>query len=199
MYQYTFEGRPRTDPTAPFVIVLSGAHTPALNAQGREVEGFGRGSFTLDWDARATLPQPDGNVGKADYSYDHMSAQEAVSITAQFRQVKDDNNPGIRNDANYAFTQQPGGPGSMDFVLITPTTATQTGGRGVVRSRWQFSGAGRTDGQIKTTAGLTFAVVSECWDENYASVYKQASWAGGDSWGAESSCVFPTAEYSTLQ
>ena len=43
MYHYAFEGRPRTDPTAAFVIVLAGTHKPALNAQGREVEGFGDG------------------------------------------------------------------------------------------------------------------------------------------------------------
>jgi len=199
MYQYKFEGRPRTDRTAAFVIVLSGTHTAALDQQGHEVEGFGSGSFTLDWDARATLPQPDGNVGKANYSYDHPGAGATVSITAQFVQVKDDKNPGNRNDASYAFAQQPGGPGSMDFILITPTTATQTGGRGVVRSRWLFTGAGRSDVQIKTTAGITFASVSECWDENYASIYKQASWLGGDSWGAEASCVFQTVEYSTLK
>jgi hypothetical protein len=199
IYQYTFEGQPRTDPSAAFVTVLSGTHTPALNAQGLEVEGFGDGSFTLDWDARATLPQPDGNVGKADYSYSHPGVGQLVSITAQFRQVKDDNNPGNLNDADYAFSQQPGGPGSMDFVLTTPTTATQVGGRGVVRSRWQFSGAGRSDVQIKPADSTTSALVSECWDQNYASVYKLASWPGGDSWGAESSCVFPTADYSTLQ
>jgi hypothetical protein len=199
MYQYTFDGRPRTDSTAAFVTVLSGTHTSALDQQGHEVEGFGSGSFTLDWDARATLPQPDGNVGKANYSYDHTGAGEAVNITAQFIQVKDDNNPNNRNDASYAFAQQPGGPGSMDFVVITPTTADQAGGRGVVHSRWQFSGAGRSDVQVKTTVGITFASVSECWDQNYASVYKLASWLGGDNWGAESSCVFPTVEYSTLQ
>ena len=198
MYQYKFEGRPRTDPTAAFVIVLSGTHTAALNQQGREVEGFGSGSFTLDWDARATLPQPDDNVGKADYSYDHMSTAEAVSIAAQFHQVKDDNQPGTRVDAEYAFAQQPGGPGSMDFVYITPTTATQAGGRGVVRSRWQFTGAGRADVQIKATDGTTVLYLSECWDRNYASVYKQDSWPGGDSWGVETSCAFQPAEYSTL-
>jgi hypothetical protein len=133
-------------------------------------------------------------VGTADYSYSRPGVGQPVSITAHFRQVKDDNSPGNKNDADYAFSQQPGGPGSMDFALTTPTTATQVGGRGVVRSRWQFSGAGRSDVQITPADGTTFAL-SECWDQNYASVYKQG---GGDSWGLESSCVFPTAEYLTL-
>jgi hypothetical protein len=198
-YQYKFEGRPRTDPTAAFVIVLSGTHKPALNPSGREVERFGTGSFTLDWDARATLPSPDDNVGKADYSYEQMSAADPVSITAQFRQVKDDNRPGNRVDANYAFAQQPRGPGSMDFVAIASDPATQVWDRAVVRSRWQFTGDGRADVQLKTPEGIAVFSLSECWDQNYASVYKQGSWPGSDSWGAETSCVFPTVEYSTLQ
>ncbi|HEX7597797.1 MAG TPA: hypothetical protein VF518_06255 [Polyangia bacterium] len=200
MYQYKFEGRPRTDPTAAFVIVLSGAHTPALNARGREIERFGSGSFTLDWDARATLPQPDNNVGKVDFSYQHLGAGEPVSITAHFRQVKDDDRPGQQVDADYAFAQTPRGPGSMDFVYITPPTATETGSRGVVHSRWLFSGAGRSDVQLKTTDGTVAGSLSECWDLNYASVYKQDSWLGGDHWGAESACsAFPTVEFSTLK
>jgi hypothetical protein len=197
MYHYAFEGRPRTDPTAAFVIVLAGTHKPALNAQGREVEGFGDGDFTLDWDARATLPQPDGNVGKADYIYSHPGVGQPVNITAHFRQVKDDNNPGNKNDADYAFAQQPGGPGSMDFVLIPSATGSPLWDRGVVHSRWQFTGEGRTDAQLLQTNVPVFAV-SECWDKNYASVYKQDSLPGSDSWGLESSCVFPTAEYLTL-
>jgi hypothetical protein len=199
LYHYKFEGRPRTDPTAAFVTVLSGAHRPALNLRGREIERFGSGSFTLDWDARATLPQPDDNVGKADYTYNHLSAADPVTITAQFHQVKDDKQPGTRVDANYAFAQQPRGPGSMDFVYISPTTATQPWSRGVVRSRWQFTGDGRADVQVKATDGTTVLFLSECWDQNYASVYKQDSWPGDDSWGAEASCAFPTVEYSTLQ
>jgi hypothetical protein len=200
IYHYKFEGRPRTDPAAPFVIVLSGAHSPALNAHGREIERFGSGSFTLDWDARGSLPQPpDDNVGKVDYSYEHMSAADTVSITATFRQVKDENHPGQRIDANYAFAQEPRGPGSMDFVFIVPDSASEAGGRGLVKSRWLFSGAGRSDVQIKATDGTVAAFLSECWDLNYASVYKQDSWLGGQSWGAESSCAFPTAEYSALQ
>ena len=200
MYQYKFEGRPRTDPTAPFVIVLSGTHSPALNVQGREIERFGSGSFTLDWDARASLPQPpDDNVGKVDYSYQQMSPADPASITAQFHQVKDDSHPGQRVDANYAFAQEPRGPGSMDFIYIVPDSASQAGGRGVVRSRWKFSGAGRSDVQIKTTDGTVVLFLSECWDINYASVYKQDSWVGGQSWGAESDCAFSPAEYSTLQ
>jgi hypothetical protein len=198
-FQYTFEGRPRIDPSAAFVIVLAGTHTPALNVRGRPLARFGSGSFTLDWDARATLPQPDNNVGKVNYSYEHMSADDTVDIKANFLQVKDDDHPGQRVDANYAFAQAPKGPGSMDFVFTAPPSTGQTGGHALVHSRWQFSGAGRSDVQLKSLEGNLVLSESECWDQTYASVYLLDSWPGGQSWGSESSCAFPTAEYSNLQ
>ena len=99
-----------------------------LDAQGNEMEGFGTGTFTLDWDTRATLPQPDDNVGTANYTYDHMDPAAVVQIAAKFRQVKDDNQPGKRVDVDYAFVQNPGADGSMDFLYNVPANAT-TGGR----------------------------------------------------------------------
>lgn len=199
-FQYAFDGRPKADPNAAFVTVLAGTHTPAVDAAGRTVARFGSGSFTLDWDARATLPQPpDDNVGKVDYSYEHLSADDTVDIKANFRQVKDEDRPGQRVDANYAFAQQPKGSGSMDFVFTVPQSVTETGGRGLVRSRWQWSGAGRSDVQLKSLDGTLVLSESECWDTGYLSVYWQDSWLSGKGWGSESSCAFPTAEYSTLQ
>jgi hypothetical protein len=55
-YQYKFEGRNKHEQAAAFVTVLSGKHSPGLDAQGNEMEGFSAGSFTLDWNARAALP-----------------------------------------------------------------------------------------------------------------------------------------------
>ncbi len=194
-YQYRFDGRPRTQPTAEFVTVLSGTHTPGLVA-GAEVERFGAGSFTLDWDARATLPQPNPDeIGKVSYTYSHLGEIQAVTIQAAFRQVKDKDTQQLV-DADYLFVRDPAGPGSMDFVYITPDTATKAGGRALVRSRWQVTGAGRSDARIKANNGDS-VTVSECWNQNYASVYKR-TWLGGDNWGLETSCAFPTAEYSTL-
>ncbi len=193
-YQYRFDGRPRTQPDADFVTVLSGTHSPGL-VGGVEVERLGAGSFTLDWDARARLPQPNPDeVGKVSYIYSHASDNGEVTIQAAFRQVKDEDTQ-LLADADYLFVREPSGAGSMDFVYTVPT-ALKAGGRAVVRSRWQHTGAGRADTQVRATNGDT-ASLSECWNENYASVYKK-TWLGGDNWGSETDCAFPTAEYSTL-
>ncbi len=198
-YQYKFEGRDKHDAAA-FVTVLSGMHSPGLDVQGLEMEGFGTGSFTLDWNARATLPAPDNNVGTANYIYDHMGPATVVNIAAKFRQIKDDKQPGKLVDTDYAFVQNPGAEGSMDFIYNVPADATSAGGLAKVRSRWQWSGAGRSDVAVTATTTTLTYTLSECWDINYTSVYKSVplSTSATDNYGSESICAFVPAEYSNL-
>ena len=199
-YQYQFDGRDKHDPTAAFVTILSGMHTAGLDALGNEMEGFGAGNFLLDWNARATLPAPDNNVGTASYTYDHVGPGQVIDITAMFRQVKDDNQPGKLVDVDYAFVQNPGAEGSMDFLYNVPADASSAGGLGKVRSRWLWSGAGRSDVRVTTTDSTLTYEVSECWDINYTSIYKSVplSTSPTDNYGSESACAFPTADYSSL-
>ena len=199
-YAYTFGGRDKHNPSDAFVTVLSGTHSPGLDAQGNEMEGFGTGSFTLDWNARATLPQPDNNVGTANYTYSNMDPAAIVNITAQFRQVKDDSNPGKLVDVDYAFVQNPGADGSMQFLYNVPANATSAGGLGKVRSRWLWSGAGRSDVSVTTTDTLLTYTLSECWDTSYHSIYKSVplSTSATDNYGSEADCAFSTADPSTL-
>jgi hypothetical protein len=199
-YQYKFEGRDKHDAAAAFVTVLSGVHSPGLDALGDEMEGFGTGTFTLDWNARATLPAPDLNVGTANYTYDHMAPAAVVNISAKFRQIKDDKQPGKLVDADYAFVQNPAAEGSMDFIYNVPADAVSAGGLAKVRSRWLWSGAGRSDvSVVPTNLNLTYTV-SECWDIHYTSIYKSVplSTSATDNYGSESSCAFTAAQYSSL-
>jgi hypothetical protein len=199
-YHYTFEGRDKHDHTAPYQTVLSGNHTAGLDAQGIEVEGFGSGDFRLDWDARAQLPQADNNVGTASYTYSHAGPATVVHIAAQFKQVKDDDHPGRRVDVDYAFVQNPGADGSMDFIYNAPASKTLEGGVGKVKSRWLWSGAGRSDVSLVPTNLNVNYTVSECWDTNYLSVYKSTplSTSTDDNYGSATDCAFTTAMFSDL-
>ncbi len=200
LYAYKFEGRDKHDQAAAFVTVLSGTHAPGLDAKGLEMEGFGSGTFTLDWDARATLPQSDGNVGTANYVYSHVGPAEVVTISAKFRQVKDDKQPGRLVDVDYAFVQNPGADGSMDFLYNVPASTSLAGGLGKVRSRWLWTGEGRSDVLATATDSTLTYTLSECWDATYASVYKSVplSTSATDNYGSESSCAFSPAQYSSL-
>jgi len=199
-YQYKFEGRDKHEQAAAFVTVLSGTHSPGLDAQGNEMEGFGAGSFTLDWNARAALPQSDDNVGTANYTYDHAGPFTIVNIWAKFRQVKDDKQPGKLVDVDYAFVQNPGANGSMDFLYNVPADTNSAGGLGKVRSRWQWNGAGRSDVSVTATNSTQTYTLSECWNTSYLSIYKSVplSTNATENYGSEASCVFPSADYSNL-
>jgi hypothetical protein len=193
-FQYRFDGQPRGDATAPFVTVLSGTHTAAADDQGDLLEGFGAGSFTLDWDARATLPAAKPReVGKVDYTYARQPGA-ATTLQAAFHQVLDDDDR--RVDVAYAYTHQPGGGGSMDFVDSTAAQHGMPGGSWAVRSRWQASGAGRTDARAQSLGNALTA--SECWDTGFASTFLVHSWEPAAGYGAESDCPFTPAEYSKL-
>jgi hypothetical protein len=199
-YDYTFEGRAKNGPaTAPFVAFLTGTHTPALDASGHPIEGFGAGSFTLDWDARATLPAPGNEIGKAHYDYARLSATAPVSVDAKFIQVKDDEHPGVRVDVDYLYRSTPGAGGSMEFVHSLPASMANAGARWAVKSRWTELGAGRSDIKASGANLPAEARASECWDTSFASVYLSASWVPGGGYGTEATdCAFTPAEYSSL-
>jgi hypothetical protein len=199
-YDYTFEARGKgAADTASFTAFLTGTHTPAVDAAGHPLEGFGAGSFTLDWDARATLPAPDDNVGKAHYDYARPSVTAGVSVDAKFTQVKDDEHPGQRVDVDYLYRSMPGAGGSMEFVHSLPASMAAAGARWAVKSRWTAAGAGRSD-VVATGASLPgTAMASECWNSSFASVYLVASWVPGGGYGDEATdCVFKPADYSKL-
>jgi len=198
-YHYVFDGRAKNNPAATFVTVLSGTHLPTINSAGEELEGFGSGSFTLDWNARATLPMPNPDeVGTANYDYSHTGVGEVVQINAKFRGVKDKDQPGKLVDADYAFVQKPKSDGSMNFQYVVPASAASAGSTAKVHSRWLWSGAGRSDvSAVATNLPITFTV-SECWDVNYLSQYKNVPLAAAaQNYGNETDCAFPTAEFPT--
>jgi hypothetical protein len=207
-YSYVFEGQDKATPNGPFVKVLSGTHTAAVDEDGMPVEGHGVGDFTLDWDARNTLPpemRGDGfpkqaDVGKATYKYSRMSATSAIEVDALFRQVRDDERPNQRVDVDYVYRATPGAGGSMQFVHAAPMTMQGAGARWAVNSRWDKTGAGRSDVRAKggdLAPGLV-VTANECWDTRFTSQYLAVSWAQGGYGNESTDCVFKTAEYSNL-
>ena len=133
-----------------------------------------------------------------------LTVLSEVTIDVTFTQVKD-KDTGMLIDAGYAYRAIPGQGGSFDFKLtkdfIATTAALETMS---IHSRWQETGAGRSDvmisgGDVATAQVGAQATASECWDSNFASAYMTNSY--GDTakmWGAESSCVFTPAMYSAL-
>lgn len=196
-FQYVFEGQSKLNP-GPFVTVLAGTHTAALDDKGDPIEGFGSGSFTLDRDARQKLPLANAEeVGTATYKYSRVPGVEAT-IGAKFHQVKDSNN-GKLVDFDYAYTHHAGGSGTMDFSYDAAAQLGMADGRATVRSRWQANGPGRADAKLTSSSLATPATASECWDATFRSTAFNRSWAPALDYGNQATdCVYPTAEFSTL-
>ena len=189
-YSYALEAKAKTEADTAFRVILSGSHL----VTGKDL---GSGTFLLDWDKIATLPEHDDNVGSAEYSYSRTSATSPIKIDAIFRQVLDrDTNKKL--DVDYKYVANPGNGGNFEFKMskdLAPGTALESS---AVKSRWQENGAGRSD--VKVIGGnlTSEATFSECWDSNFASRYLVASFAPTSGWGAESACAFQTAEYSVV-
>jgi hypothetical protein len=205
-FTYKLDGKGKNDPDTAFVTVLSGTHTRALDASGQPMKGFGSGNFALDFDAAATLPQHDNNVGQVAFQYSRLSPTATVTIDVNFTNVQDHCDPltcqtsGQIFDAVYQYSATPGSGGDLQYAdaknYVTATTANETL---EIHSRWLQTGAGRTDMQLSGgDLGSTVQTSNECWDPNFASVYSNTTYDQSQDWGVESSCAFPSAAYASL-
>jgi len=203
-YSYKLEGKAKTAADSEFKTVISGSHTIATDAQGNRLRDFGSGNILLDWDAAQTLPRPGTEVGTAAIRYSRPDAQAVTTVEADFRNVKDDQRPGTRVNADYRYKQTPGAGGEFDFGLnknFDTDPARPAIERLTFKSRWTQSGSGRAD--VKITGGdyqIASATASECWDANFASQFLVASWApSGPVYGDVTACgSFSVALYSSL-
>lgn len=202
-YSYKLEGKAKTAADTEFKVILSGTHNIAVDAQGNRLHDFGSGNMTFDWDAAQALPEHGDDIGTADIRYSRLTADAVATVEADFHNVKDDERPGTKVNANYSYKETPGAGGEFDFAL-NKNIDTDPGRTLIehltVKSRWVASGAGRSD--VKLTGGdlLTGeATVNECWDSNFASQFLSISYAPTFSYGLIGACGgFNTAVYSTL-
>ncbi len=202
-YSYMLEGKAKTADDSAFVVILSGTHTISTDEQGNRLRNYGSGTMKLDWDAAQTLPEHGNDVGTVDIRYSRTTAQAQATVEADFRNVKDDEKPGTRINADYRYKETPGAGGEFDFGLdknMDTDPSRPLIERLTIKSRWNQTGAGRAD--VKVTQGdmgSTEGTVSECWDANFASQYAILNLGFFIGYGEVSACgEFSTAVYSSL-
>jgi hypothetical protein len=204
-FTWVFEGKDKDKGDDAFLTIISGAHTAAVDAMDDPVEGFGNGTFTIDWDKAAMLPQHDENVGVAAFTYSRLTADATVTIDVDFTGIQDSTTKEIFN-AKYRYTSTPSQGGKLDYGedkdnVPAPGNTGTAKEHFTVESRWTEDGVGRCDLQDSGgDLGTTVAHGSECWDERFDSQYRYLEYPDAQgNWGAESACTaFPTAEYSGL-
>ena len=201
-YSYVLEAKGKNEADSAFKAILTGKHTARRDVGGEPVEGFGAGDFTLDWDAEQLLPKHGDKVGKLTVRYSRPDETSGATVEADFRQVKDDES-GQRVDADYRYKSIPGTGGEFQFGLskdwYQPSNTASAAERLTIKSRWQQTGAGRSD--VKMTGGdlVGEATANECWDSNFASQYLQISFEAKPRYGTEAgNCAISGAEYASL-
>jgi hypothetical protein len=202
-YSYKLEGKAKTADDAAFKTILSGTHKISVDAQGNRQRNFGNGTLKIDWDAAQTLPEHGNEVGTADIRYSRVDGQAVASVEADFRNVKDNERPDTRVNADYRYKETPGAGGEFDFALDKNLDEANANRPGIehltIKSRWGQTGAGRADVKVtKGDMGSGEGTLSECWDANFASQYLVLSFPAY-SYGEVSACgSFSTAIYSSL-
>ncbi|MDC0709043.1 hypothetical protein POL68_11270 [Stigmatella sp. ncwal1] len=202
-YRFKLEGKDKNAADSAFKVILSGTHTLSTDSKGNRRRNFGSGSFTLDWDAAQTLPAHDYQVGTLQLTYSRVSEQEKATVSAAFRQVHDDAQPGALLDAVYHYQETPGAGGALDFALDKNMDDASANRPGIehltIRSRWIQTGAGRSDVTFSEgDLGNGNATASECWDSSFASQYFTIS-VGAPGYGEVAACApFTTPDYSSL-
>jgi hypothetical protein len=160
-FSYSLEAKGPSDPDTAWVVVISGQHERAVDANGVPVERFGAGSFLVDWDAAQALPKHDDSVGTALVSYARPDASSKATIDVTFEDVKNNDRPGETVDGRYAYSHTPGNGGTFDFKVASDLSEGSQVEALTIRRRWLQTGAGRAD--VKGHNGIfEGATINEC-------------------------------------
>ena len=102
-------------------------------------------------------------------------------------------------DVDYVYEATAGKGGNSEFKMIKDLAKGTELENTSVKSRWEQSGAGRSDAKLSggnlPAGGATF---SECWDDTFASRYLTASFDPNAGWGSAGACAFKEADYSKV-
>lgn len=191
-YYWVIQQRPKNDLEAAFVDVVMGVVEPGATAEAS------RGAFGIDFGAAHALnPNSDPPQGQFVLTYDIGAT--GVSAEAAFAEFLDEN--GNVANAMYTYDQVHEGDGAMDLAIETDMDPASTAKEVlVVRSRWQPTGAGRSDVYVVGgDLGEFVGMANDCWGTDFQSSYWADNITNGDGSifeeGDATTCVFAEPEY----
>ena len=202
IFSYALEGKIRDTDDASFTSVLTGSHTVALDADGNALHGDGHGTFQIDWQHSGKLSGLGQSTGSAQFAYAHDSATAPLTVAVTYDKVFDAAQTNAEN-AEYRYAEQPDGSGTFEFAAdlnAQPWDVTKSAlERWTIKSRWQPTGAGRSDVKLAGGDLTTPATLNECWDTSFDSTYVSRSYDIGYDYGTEATgCALTHADYSKL-
>jgi len=140
---------------APWTDLLTGTAFPGAD------RNHGNGSFTVYFDRQDALPHPDGWVkqdyGTLDVNYDNRT-RIAIDATLAGGKDQDPANPHMM-DATYSFRRDPGHGGDLGLGVVNVDTSERLS----LHTRWDGTGAGRSDVHYQAAGGSPDFTSTECW------------------------------------
>jgi hypothetical protein len=192
-YLWTMQGKSKSDPAAQWIAFVSG------EAFTTGVRHVGHGTLVVDLDLAGGLardPQEAKQIGKISATYDNTSGRH---VSVQFVGTQDDKNPAQKVNAAYQFASTSTG-GDLQVSIRN----LSTGEKLQLHSRWTGVGAGRGDASFFDGVAQTYTR-SQCWngaltlfDMTYQVTDPVVTSGLNPDMGAESACVFATAELPTI-
>ncbi len=160
-FDYVLSGQNKSTANSPFLALITGHANPTPGPD------LGNGTFLLDFDASAKVDPIDNgsNSGQIDANYDLAARTLGLRIMTT-------DASGSPVDAEYANAQAADSSGDMSFSAQADLGGGPALENLVLRSRWEPTGAGRSDARISGgDLGATDAQASQCWDTLFREVY----------------------------
>ncbi|HJZ84621.1 MAG TPA: hypothetical protein VKN99_05585 [Polyangia bacterium] len=190
-YSYHLDGRPKASTSeADFQALISGSATPSTPP------GRGAGSFSVNLTLGHQMdPVGTRGTGSVAVSYDFSGNPKSISV--HFANVSDDSGQPVT--ADYLYDRFDDGSGDFQFDAHANMVGTAAALEdGIIRSRWDASGAGRADARVSGGDAGSGLTVSECWNQSFQRVYFTANPAVVPTEGTESACAYASALPPTM-
>lgn len=200
-FTYILEGQDKTQPASAWVTVISGSHAVTVDENDNAIKGFGEGVFLIEWDKAKTLPGRGSDTGTCEVHYGKVDPKTNAFVDVSLNNVGSAGAPAF--NAEYRFSLENNQAGAFQFALdlnLNPfDPAKAAAERLSIQSRWESTGAGRSDVQASKGDLLSPITLNECWDAAFLSQYYAKSDEPALGYGSEAaSCAYGTAQYSAL-
>jgi hypothetical protein len=182
-FTYHLDGRPKSSTSdADFQAIITGNAAPSTPV------GRGSGSFELNLNVAHQL-DPVGTMGGGTVNVTYDFGSNPKTIQVHFANVLDATDQPV--SADYIYDRFDDGSGDFQFDahgnMVGSALQLEDG---IIRSRWDTSGAGRADARVSGGDAGTGLTATECWDTNFARVYFATQPAIVTAEGSVSACVY---------
>ncbi len=179
-YVYQFSGKLKGAPDSDYVAIVQGA---------THVAGPGRsnGDFHVDIEVARRFDSNPSAEAAITVHFDNVNVPRRLDISFERSDAM-----GVRSMfAGYAYTENPDGSGTFQFVSPKDVNNDGTEERLAIVSRWMATGQGRADIVASGgSLGTSQAGMSECWSASFARTFFTENGNPANTEGNPATCAF---------